>query len=159
VLIAGYGRVGEIIARLLRQNNFRVAIIDSNPDQFHALREAGYVGLYGDALRPDLLEAAGADRAVALIIAIDDAERALELTSLVRHRFPNLTILARGANPLVCEQLVSLGADRAYSETYETALLMGEDALESVGVSPLDATTFTEAFRDADASNQTEDKS
>lgn len=156
VVIAGFGRVGQIVAKLMGENGFRVAVIDSNPDQFHALREAGFIGFYGDALRPDLLEAAGADRAIVMVIAIDDTERALELAGIVRHRFPNLTILARGANSLACEQLIALGADRAYSETFESALLMGEDVLESIGVSPLDAQAYTEAFRDADAENSKE---
>ncbi len=158
VVVAGYGRVGQIIASLLQQNGFRVAVIDQNPDKFHALREAGFVGLYGDALRPDLLEAAGAERAVVMVIAIDDAERALELSAIVRHRFPNLTVLARGANASVCEQLTSAGADRAYSETFETALLMGEDVLETVGVSPLEAQAYTESYRDSNESNRIEDQ-
>lgn len=158
VVVAGYGRVGTIIASLLQQNGFRVAVIDQNPDRFHALREAGFVGFYGDALRPDLLEAAGAERAVVMVIAIDDAERALELSAIVRHRFPNLTVLARGANAVVCEQLTSAGADRAYSETFETALLMGEDVLETVGVSPLEAQAFTESYRDSKESNRIEDQ-
>jgi len=158
VVVAGYGRVGEIVAKLMAQNGFRVAVIDRNPDQFHALREAGFIGFYGDALRPDLLEAAGADRAVVMVIAIDDNERALELASIVRHRFPQLIVLARGSNTVACEQLVALGAHRAYSETFESALLMGEDVLESVGVSPLDAQAYTEAFRDANAENSSENQ-
>lgn len=156
VIIAGYGRVGQVIARLLDKHGFRVVIIDRNPDQFHSLREAGFIGFYGDALRPDLLEAAGADRAVVMVIAIDDTERALELCALARHRFSNLTLLARGANSAVCDQFIDTGADRAYSETFETALLMGEDVLEGVGVSPLDAQAYTEAFRDEAAMNSSE---
>lgn len=156
VIIAGYGRVGQVVAQLLKKHGFRVVIIESNPDQFHALREAGFIGFYGDALRPDLLEAAGADRAVVMLIAINNSERALELSALVRYRFVNLTILARGVNAAVCEQLIENGADRAYSETFETALLMGEDVLEGVGVSPLDAQAYTEAFRDEVAMKGTE---
>ena len=156
VVIAGYGRVGQVIASLLKKHGFRVVIIERNPDQFHALREAGFIGFYGDALRPDLLEAAGADRAVIMVIAIDDSERALELCGIVRHRFGNLTVLARGINSAACDQFVENGADRAYSETFETALLMGEDALEGVGVSPLDAQAYTEAFRDEIAMNSSE---
>jgi len=156
VIVAGYGRVGTVVANLLQQHEYRVAIIDKNPDRFYAARQASFIGLYGDALRPDLLEAAGADRAVAMVIAIDDAERALELATIVRHRFPNLTVLARGANPTVCAQLEALGVDRTYSETFETALLMGEDVLEAIGVSPLDAQAYTEAFRDAATSPTSE---
>lgn len=156
VVVAGFGRVGKIVSELLERNGYRVVVIEKNPDHFHALREAGFIGFYGDALRPDLLEAAGADRAIVMVIAIDDSERALELAGIVRHQFPNLTVLARGADPLVCEHLVHAGVDRAYSETFETALLMGEDVLETVGVSPLDAQAFTEAYRDADEANNSE---
>jgi len=157
VVVAGFGRMGRIVSELLDGNGYRVVVIEKNPDHFHALREAGFIGFYGDALRPDLLEAAGADRAIVLVIAIDDSERALELAAIVRHQFPNLTILARGVDSNVCEQLVEAGADRAYSETFETALLMGEDVLETVGVSPLDAQTYTETYRDANASIRSED--
>ena len=157
VVVAGFGRVGRIVSELLNGNGYRVAVIEKNPDHFHDLREAGFIGFYGDALRPDLLEAAGADRAIVMVIAIDDSERALELAAIVRHQFPNLTVLARGADPAVCEHLVQAGVDRAYSETFETALLMGEDVLESVGVSPLDAQAYTEAFRDANAPIGSED--
>jgi len=157
VVVAGFGRMGSIVSKLLDSNGYRVAVIEKNPDHFHELREAGFIGFYGDALRPDLLEAAGADRAIVMVIAIDDSERALELAAIVRHQFPNLTVLARGADPMVCEQLVQAGADRAYRETFETALLMGEDVLETVGVSPLDAQTYTEAFRDATDATRSED--
>ena len=157
VVVAGFGRVGKIVCELLARNGYRVAVIEKNPDHFHALRESGFIGLYGDALRPDLLEAAGADRAIAMVIAIDDSERALELAAIVRHQFPNLTVLARGSDPTVCEQLIEAGAERAYSETFETALLIGEDVLEAVGVSPLDAQAYTESYRDADQPNRSED--
>jgi len=63
VVIAGYGRIGQVIAQLLKKNGYRTAIIDHNPERFGALRKAGFVGFYGDVMRPDLLSAAGIDNA------------------------------------------------------------------------------------------------
>lgn len=149
VVIAGYGRIGRVISELLRNNGYRIAIIDHNPERFAALRRDDLVGFYGDVLRPDLLEAAGIDNAAVLVVAIDNLERAEELIVRVRREYPGMTIVSSAADAPSKEALIGLGADRAYPETFETALLMGEDILELVGVSPLDAQTMTEAFRDA----------
>ncbi len=149
VIVAGFGRIGRVIARLLKQNGYRTAVIDHNPEYFSELRSEGFVGFYGDALRPDLLEAAGIERAAVLVLAINDQERAEQLVRRIRRQYPQMTIVSRATDAVDKNQLVSNGADRAYPETFETALLMGEDILELVGASPLDAQTMTEAFRDA----------
>jgi len=149
VVIAGYGRIGRVISELLKKNGYRIAVIDHNPERFAALRRDDTVGFYGDVLRPDLLEAAGIDNAAVLVVAIDNPERAEELIVRVRREYPGMTIVSSAADAINKEALIGHGADRAYPETFETALLMGEDILELVGVSPLDAQTMTEAFRDA----------
>lgn len=153
VVVAGFGRMGRVVARLLKRNGFRVAVIDHDPDHFAALRAEDFVGFYGDALRPDLLAAAGAARAVAIVIAIDDAERAEELIRRVRREYPHLAITARAVDGAGRERLLARGADRAYRETFESALLMGEDVLELVGVAPIEAQTLVESFRDAEESD------
>lgn len=149
VVIAGYGRVGRVIAALLKQNGYRTAIIDHNPERFDALRKANFVGFYGDALRPDLLEAAGIDNAMVLVVAIDNPERAQALIVRARREYPGMTIVSTATDASGKDVLIQQGADRAYPETFESALLMGEDILELVGESPLDAQSMTEAFRDA----------
>ena len=149
VIIAGYGRIGRVIAALLKENGYRIAIIDHNPERFAALRRDEIVGFYGDVLRPDLLHAAGIDNAAVLVVAIDDAERAEALIVRARRENPGMTIVSSAADASDKDARISHGADRAYPETFETALLMGEDILELVGVSPLDAQTMAEAFRDA----------
>jgi len=153
VIVAGYGRMGSVIAKLLAGNHFRVSAIDNKPERFAALRRDGFIGFYGDALRPDLLKAAGASRASVLVIAIDDSERAADLVRRVKRDYPRMTIIGRAVDSTDRDRLVEDGADRAYCETFETALLMGEDVLELVGVSPLEAQALIESFRDA---NQTQ---
>ena len=152
VIVAGFGRIGGVVARLLQSNGFRVALVEHDPNRFSELRREGFVGFYGDALRPDLLEAAGAASAAVLVIAIDDPERAEELIRRVRRDQPHLTVVVRAVDAAGRERLLGAGADRAYRETFESALLMGEDVLELVGVAPLEAQTLTESFRDAEES-------
>lgn len=149
VIVAGFGRVGQVIARLMRENNFRTAVIDHNPNRFDQLRQEGFIGFYGDVLRPDLQIAAGIEQAAAMVIAIDDPERAQELVSQVRREYPHITISCRALDHEARNTLLEVGADRAYSESFESALLMGEDVLEMMGVSPLDARSITETYRDA----------
>ncbi len=149
VIVAGFGRVGQVIARLMRENNFRTAVIDHNPNRFDQLRHEGFIGFYGDVLRPDLQIAAGIEQAAVMVIAIDDPERAQELVSQVRREYPHITISCRALDQEARSTLLAEGADRAYSESFESALLMGEDVLEMMGVSPLDARSITETYRDA----------
>jgi glutathione-regulated potassium-efflux system ancillary protein KefC len=149
VIVAGFGRVGQVIARLMRENNFRTVVIDHNPNRFDQLRQEGFIGFYGDVLRPDLQLAAGIEKAAVMVIAIDDPERAHELVSQVRREYPHITISCRALDQQARGTLLEVGADRAYSESFESALLMGEDVLEMMGVSPLDARTITETYRDA----------
>lgn len=154
VVVAGFGRVGRVIAMMLKENGFRAVVIDHNPDRFVELRAAGFVGFYGDALRPDLLDAAGASNAAVMVIAIDDPEAATELLKRVRREYPHMTLLARAVDTADEHRLLRRGADRAYNETFETALLMGEDVLEMVGMSPLDAQAMAEHYRDAAMASQ-----
>lgn len=149
VIVAGFGRVGRVVARILKQNGFRTVVIDHSPDRFAELRAEGFVGFYGDALRPDLIETAGAENAAVLVIAIDDPEATFDLMKRVRREYPHMSVLARAVDTAGEHRLLHAGADRAYSETFETALLMGEDVLELVGRSPLDAQALAEQFRDA----------
>ena len=154
VIVAGYGRVGSVVAKMLQNSGYRAVVIDHNPDRFAALRASGFVGFYGDATRPDLLEVAGAMRAAVLVIALDDPEASAELLKRVRRDYPHMTVLARAVGDTDQRRLLRYGADRAYGETFETSLLMGEDALETVGVSPLDAQALAEKFRDDSIDSQ-----
>jgi len=120
IIVAGFGRVGQVAANMLQENGYRTVIIDHNPDRFSDLRAKGFVGFYGDALRPDLLEAAGAARAAIIIIAIDNRDGAVDLAKRVKREYPHMIIL-----------------------------VIGEDALELAGMSPLDAQAYAEQYRDS----------
>ncbi len=148
VIVAGFGRVGKVVAQLLKDNGFRVVVIDHNPDRFTQLRQAGFVGFYGNALRPDLLVAAGAKRASVLVVAIDDSEAAVAMVREAHREYAHLKVLSRAVDTDGEHRLLRGGADRAYGETFETALLMGEDVLELVGMNPLDAQAVAEQYRD-----------
>jgi len=154
VIVAGFGRVGRVIAHLLQKNSFRTVVIDHNPERFDQLRREGFIGFYGDVLRPDLQQAAGIDKAVVMVIAIDDPERAKELVGLIRQEHPHITISCRALDLQSRHALLDAGSDRAYSETFESALLMGEDVLEMMGIGPLDARTITETYRDEAETSQ-----
>jgi hypothetical protein len=95
VIIAGFGRFGVVVGRLLMANGFKATVLDNNPEHVEVLRKFGFKVYYGDASRPDLLKAAGAEQAKILIIAIDNKEQALELLAHAKREYPHLKILGR----------------------------------------------------------------
>jgi glutathione-regulated potassium-efflux system ancillary protein KefC len=147
VIIAGFGRIGQIVGRLLLASGVRATVLDHDPDQVDALRRFGFRVYYGDATRLDLLHTAGADKAQLLVNAIDDIEANLELTDLVREHFPRLRIVARARNVTHYGELKRRGVELVERETFEAALLMGRRALESLAVAPYEAKERVDAFR------------
>ncbi|MGZ5198204.1 MAG: glutathione-regulated potassium-efflux system protein KefC [Telluria sp.] len=134
VIIAGFGRVGQIAGRILIASGFKVTVLDNDPDLIDSLRRFGFRVFYGDATRLDLLQAAEADKARLLINAIDDMEANLRLTELVQQYFPHLKIIARARNLTHVYELKSRGVELIERETFESALLMGQWALEQMGM-------------------------
>lgn len=134
VIIAGLGRVGQIAARLLIASGIKVTVLDNDPDLIDMLRKFGFRVFYGDATRLDLLQAAEAGKAHLLINAIDDMESSLKLTDLVRENFPGLKMIARARNVTHLFELRSRGVDMVERETFDAALLIGQRALEQLGV-------------------------
>ncbi|HEX6239272.1 MAG TPA: glutathione-regulated potassium-efflux system protein KefC [Polyangiales bacterium] len=147
VIIAGFGRVGQIVGRLLLASGLRATVLDHDPDQVESLRRFGFRVYYGDATRLDLLHTAGADKALLLVNAIDDIEDNLELTDLVREHFPKLRIVARARNVTHYSELKRRGVELVERETFEAALLIGRRALESLDVAPYEAKERVDAFR------------
>jgi glutathione-regulated potassium-efflux system ancillary protein KefC len=147
VIIAGFGRFGQIVGRLLFANGVRAIVLDHDPDQIEMLRKFGYKVFYGDATRLDLLQAAGAKEARLLVNAIDDVDDSLALTDLVRANFPGLEILARARNVSHYVELRSRGVTVVERETFESALRMGRHALESLGIDPYRAREMADTFR------------
>ena len=147
VIIAGFGRFGQIVGRLLLANGARAVVLDHDPDQIELLRKFGTKVFYGDATRLDLLHAAGAKRATLLVNAIDDMEDSLKLTDIAREHFPILKIVARARNITHYIELRQRGVEIVERETFESALLAGRHALEVLGFDRFRARDMANIFR------------
>jgi len=147
VIVAGYGRFGQIAGRLIEANGFRTSVLDISTSQIDLLRRFGRRVQYGDASRLDLLAAAGAAQAKLLVVAIDDRERALELVETARQAFPQLVILARAWDRRAAYELLAHGADAVERETFEGSLALGRMALERLGVRAHQAYRAAAIFR------------
>jgi glutathione-regulated potassium-efflux system ancillary protein KefC/glutathione-regulated potassium-efflux system protein KefB len=150
VIVAGFGRFGQVATRMLLANDFKVVTLDSSIEQIDLLRRFGREVHYGDASRLDLLRTAGADRAKLLLIAIDDRDKAVEMVEAAREAFPNLTIIARAWDRRHAYDLLSKGAHEVERETFEAGLMFGLKALRKLGFSPRRAATATSLFRKHD---------
>ena len=133
VVMAGFGRVGQVIGRLLRTSGFSVTVLDLDPAMVDILRRLGQKVYYGDASRLDLLLAAGCAKAKLFVLAIDDVEKSNEVAELVKRNFPNLPVLARARNRTHYYQLRKLGITDIHRETMAGSLEMGETALRKLG--------------------------
>ena len=136
VLIAGIGRFGQIVNRLLVANGIETVVLDHDVKQIENMRKLEVKGFYGDATRPDLLETAGIEDIELFVIAIDDRERAIQLATYLKTRYPQIAILARAFDQLDYYKLKRAGADFIIKETYHAALNLSCEALSRLGFSP-----------------------
>ena len=150
VIVAGFGRFGQIAERLLTINDFKTVTLDSSVEQIDLLRRFGRKVFYGDASRLDLLRAAGAAKAKLLLVAIDDRDKATDLVETARHAFPQLTVVARAWDRRHAYDLLAAGAHEVERETFESSLAMGRRALRHLGFSERRATRAANAFRRTD---------
>jgi voltage-gated potassium channel Kch len=152
VIIAGYGRVGTVVGRLLRASGVGTTVLEIDSDQVDMLRRLGHKVFYGDASRLDLLRAAGAGSARVLVIALDDPERILELAETARKHFPQLMILSRALGRTHAYELLESGFDRVYRETLDSSITIGVDVLRELGVPAFEALRRARRFRRHDES-------
>jgi len=150
VIVAGFGRMGQIVSRLLVSMDIQVTVIDNDPGHLEQAKKLGYNTRYGDALRSGLLQSIGAAEADVLVIAIDDRVKALALVALAKRRFPQLKIAARAWDLPHQWQLMRAGTDSVQRETLGSALLLGEDVLSILGHDIDEIERRSEAFRDHD---------
>jgi glutathione-regulated potassium-efflux system ancillary protein KefC/glutathione-regulated potassium-efflux system protein KefB len=150
VIVAGFGRFGQIATRLLLAANFRVVILESSIEQIDVLRRFGWQVHYGDASRLDLLRSAGAEKAKLLVVAIDDTDKAVEMVQAARQAFPKLAILARAYDRRHVYELTKTPGVETERETFESALNMGRRALIKLGVSDRRANRAAAVFRESD---------
>ncbi|MRT12065.1 glutathione-regulated potassium-efflux system protein KefC [Enterobacteriaceae bacterium RIT711] len=147
VIIAGFGRFGQIAGRLLLTSGVKMVVLDHDPDHIETLRKFGTKVFYGDATRVDLLESAGAAKAEVLINAIDDPDASMQLAELVQEHFPHLKVIARARDLDHFIRLRQLGVDQPERETFEGALKVGRRALEGLGVGSYEARERADHFR------------
>jgi CPA2 family monovalent cation:H+ antiporter-2 len=147
VIIAGFGRFGNIVGRLLRANGIGATVLDNDSDRVDVLRRLGLKVFYGDATRHDLLEAAGAGQARLIVLALDNPERNLQLVHTVRKHFPDLTVLARAVDRADAYALMDAGVEHVYRETFDSSLRLGVKALRLLGRRAYQAERAARMFR------------
>ncbi|WP_417488181.1 monovalent cation:proton antiporter-2 (CPA2) family protein [Maricaulis sp.] len=146
VIIAGMGRFGQIIQRMLVMDGYKPVVLDNSAEHIDGLRKFGIQVYYGNAMRPGLLEAAGIARAKLLVVCTDNRERAVELVHHVKQRYPQVYVIARAASREHVYQLRAAGADLAIREMFGSSLDAARQSLEVLGESPDRARRKSEAF-------------
>lgn len=150
VIIAGFGRFGNITGRFLTANGIGTTVLDIDSDRVELLRKLGIKVYYGDATRYDLLKAAGADDAQLIVIALDDTQKRIELVRTVKKHFPHLHILTRAHDRTDYYDFLDEGLLHIYRETLDTALTLGVDALQLLGHRSYRATRAARIFKKHD---------
>lgn len=150
VIIAGFGRVGQISGRLLRSMGHKFTALELDPEQVEVIRRFGNPIYYGDATRLDLLETAGAAQAKIFILAIDDVEASIEVAKLIREHFPKLKIFARARNRSHVLELRKLGVAHIWRETFSSSLEIAEGVLEELGYSQDKVSDLVKTFCEKD---------
>jgi len=146
VIIAGHGRFGGIINRILKAAGHETVVLDHHAQQLGILRKFGVKVFYGDASRPDLLEAAGIAEAAVLVVAIDHREQSIAMVKHVTKHYPHVHIVPRALNRDHVYQLYSAGADDIVRDYFDSAVRAGRNALEALGVHPFEAERQTRGF-------------
>jgi glutathione-regulated potassium-efflux system ancillary protein KefC len=147
VIIAGFGRYGQVVGRMLYANGIHPTVLDTDADQIEAMRRFGWRVFYGDATRLDLMRTAGAASAKVLVLAIDDVAQSVAAAKMVRENFPDLTIVARARNVQHAFDLLELGVTLFERETMDSALMSARTVLEQLGWEPHQARTLALRFR------------
>ena len=147
VLIAGFGRYGQMVARLMFAHGVRCTLLDHDAEMIEAARAFGYPVFYGDATRLDLLRLSGAATARVLVVAVDEPEQSLKIVDLVREHFPQLQIVARVRDVTHWYQLRDRGVTRLEREVFESSLRSGRTVLELLGHTPEAARQAATRFR------------
>jgi glutathione-regulated potassium-efflux system protein KefB len=151
VLVIGFGRVGQIASQFFFARGHDVSIIDNDVEMIEAAREFDFKVYYGDGARLDILHAAGAAHVKAIMVCIDDIESATRVVELVKAQFPLVPVLARANDRRHVIALLHAGADYQIRETFESALLLGARALETLGATPAEIAAITAEVRKRDA--------
>ncbi|UYH55821.1 cation:proton antiporter [Qipengyuania sp. SS22] len=156
IIIAGRGRVGGIIDRMLDAAGHRATVIDYNSEHLEVLKKFGVSTYYGDATRPDLLASAGIDRARILVVALDEREQIDKLVRYACANFPQLHVVARAKDRDHVYHLWAMGCRDIVRETYDGSLRMGRSVYEALGHDRQSATAMVEAWEEMDRTSMRE---
>lgn len=146
VIIAGIGRFGQIVNRLVQASGFKTVVLDNNMQTIQLMRQFGFKGFLGDPTRPDILHAAGLDQARVLVVALDDQEAAIRLVSVARKLRPDLHIVARAYDRSHTYRLYQAGANDIVREMFDSSLRAGRYVLENIGLSEFEAAEAERVF-------------
>jgi glutathione-regulated potassium-efflux system ancillary protein KefC len=147
IVIAGFGRYGQIVARVMLAQGIPCTVLDHDAEMIEAARSFGYRVFYGDATRLDLLRTAGAATARILVLAVDDKAQSLEIVDLVKEHFPQLQIVARARDVTHWHELRDRGVLLVQRELFESSLRSARSVLELLGHSADDARRTAQRFR------------
>ena len=147
VIIAGFGRFGQIVGRILRMRKIEFTAFEASVEQVELLRRFGNKVFYGDASRLELLQAAGTANASILVVAIDDVEASVRTVELARRHFPHLKIFVRARNRQHALRLMDLDVRYSVRETLLSSLEMSQITLETLGFSRSEAAETVRRFR------------
>jgi monovalent cation:proton antiporter-2 (CPA2) family protein len=150
VLIAGFGRFGQMSARILKTQGINFTALDPNITQVEFVRQFGSRIFYADASRSELLRAAGAEHAQIMLVAVDDARMTTQIVRTVRQQFPHLKLFVRARNRHHAWELMELGVEHVIRETYASSLEMGNELLVAMGYPSARAAEVVRAFREMD---------
>ncbi|MCP5468264.1 MAG: cation:proton antiporter [Deltaproteobacteria bacterium] len=150
VIIAGYGRFGQIISRLLRAENISFTILEHSAAQVDTARKFGTKIYYGDASKKDIVEVAGAKEAKIFVLAIDDYKNSVKTAKMLRQHFPHLRIVARARNRRHAMELMALGIEKIHRETYLTSLEVSKEVLLDLGIEKSEVESLLKRFQKYD---------
>ena len=150
VIIAGFGRFAQIVARTLAAKKIGFTALDNSPEQVNFVRKFGSKIYYGDASRPELLPAAKADQAKVFVLAVDDVDASLRTAETVLRHYPHLKIYARARDRQHAYRLMDLGIEHIVRDTFYSGLEMADMTLRGLGLSSSEARRAVETFRDHD---------
>ncbi len=150
IIIAGHGRIGGLVNRMLRAAGFHTTSIDYSSDQLEMLRAFGLKAFFGDATRPDLLHAAGIENAKLIIVALDDKENINKVVHHVHENHPHVHIIARAVDRHHVYDLYAAGCRDIIRENYDSSLRMGRSAFEALGIDKKTSLKMTNAFDEID---------
>lgn len=146
IIIAGVGRFGQVVNRLVTMSGFQTTVLDHDLEVIQLMRRFGFKGYFGDPTRPEILTAAGLDKARILVAALDDPEANLRLIRYAREKRPDIVIIARAKDRVTVFQMYNAQADHIIRETFDSSLRAGRYVLEHLGLSNYEAAELEKIF-------------